>query len=127
TTLLRSQTRASFPNSRLKTPMVPGPHTSWVMRMSAFAQTFSPACTHALPAARARIFSVSVIMARGKLADCRADINCGVFDMMSGILGLHEGALMRISRIQAGANVCFDVGTFKRLIGWRFGFSLVLV
>jgi D-aminoacyl-tRNA deacylase len=24
--------------------MVPGPHTSWVMRTSAFTQTLSPAC-----------------------------------------------------------------------------------
>src|SRR6266404_2605001 len=62
TTLLRSQTLASLPNSRLKTPMVPGPHTSCVMRTSALTQTLSPAWTLALPAARARIFSVNVII-----------------------------------------------------------------
>ncbi len=61
TTLLRSQTLALAPNSRLKTPMVPGPQTSWVMRMSALTQTLSPAATLALPAARAKIFSVKVI------------------------------------------------------------------
>src|SRR6516164_9071022 len=61
TTLLRSQILASFPNSRLKTPMVPGPQTSCVIRISALTQTFSPAWTRGLPAARARIFSVSVI------------------------------------------------------------------
>src|SRR5882724_7325306 len=41
--------------------MVPGPQTSWVISTSALTQTLSPACTRALPAARARIFSVSVI------------------------------------------------------------------
>src|SRR4051794_17695764 len=57
-----SQTLAALPNSRLKTPMVPGPQTSWVIRMSAFTQTLSPACTRVFPEARARIFSVSVIL-----------------------------------------------------------------
>src|SRR5262249_29736911 len=47
--------------SRLKTPMVPGPYTSCVINMSALTQMFSPAWTLDLPAARARIFSVSVI------------------------------------------------------------------
>src|SRR5688572_7461685 len=61
TTLFLSHTFASLPNSRLKTPIVPGPHTSWVMRMSAFTHTFSPADTWAFPAALAKIFSVSVI------------------------------------------------------------------
>ena len=56
-----SQTFASLPNSRLNTPMVPGPQTSWVMSTSAFTQTLSPACTDFLPDARARIFSVNVI------------------------------------------------------------------
>src|SRR5688572_25619732 len=56
-----SQTRAEAPNSLLKTPIVPGPQTSWVIRISAFTQTLSPASTLALPAARAKIFSVKVI------------------------------------------------------------------
>src|SRR5258706_15161726 len=62
TTLLRSHTLASCPNSRLKTPIVPGPHTSCVISTSAFTQTLSPASTRGFPAARASIFSVSVIM-----------------------------------------------------------------
>src|SRR5437868_6418304 len=61
TTRLLSQTLAVWPNSRLNTPMVPGPHTSCVMSTSAFTQMLSPACTEDLPAARARIFSVNVI------------------------------------------------------------------
>src|SRR4051812_5634026 len=61
TNFLRSQTFASLPNLRLNTPMVPRPHTSCVMRTSAFTQILSPACTLGLPAARARIFSVNVI------------------------------------------------------------------
>src|SRR5207249_4285840 len=63
TTLVLSQTLASLPNSRLNTPIVPGPHTSWVMRMSTFTHTLSPAWTCALPLARARTFSVRVIRA----------------------------------------------------------------
>src|SRR5665213_854611 len=59
--LFLSQTFASLPNSRLNTPMVPGPQTSCVMSTSAFTQILSPAWTEALPAARARIFSVNVI------------------------------------------------------------------
>src|SRR2546422_8285047 len=61
TTRWRSHTLADGPNSRLNTPIVPGPQTSWVISTSALIQTLSPACTRALPAARARIFSVSVI------------------------------------------------------------------
>src|SRR5258706_11624041 len=61
TTLSRSQTLAALPNSRLNTPMVPGPQTSWVISKSALTQTLSPACTCPFPAARASIFSVSVI------------------------------------------------------------------
>src|SRR3984957_28386 len=61
TTLLRSQTLASAPNSRLNTPIVPGPHTSCVIRMSALPPTLPPAATLGLPDARARIFSVKVI------------------------------------------------------------------
>src|ERR1700722_12483134 len=57
----RSHTLALAPNSRLNTPMVPGPHTSWVMRTSTFTQTLSPGCTDFLPDARAMIFSVSGI------------------------------------------------------------------
>src|SRR3954462_903943 len=65
TTLERSHTLASLPNSRLKTPMVPGPHTSCVIRISALTQTLSPAWAVGFPAARARIFSVSVIFQIG--------------------------------------------------------------
>ena len=61
TTFSRSQTFASLPKCFLKTPMVPGPHTSWVMSTSTLTQTFSPGSTASRPAARARIFSVSVI------------------------------------------------------------------
>src|SRR3954462_9625568 len=61
TTFLASQTLASLPNSRLKTPMVPGPQTSCVIRTSTFTHTLSPGCTCAFPEARARTFSVKVI------------------------------------------------------------------
>src|SRR5262245_46270665 len=61
TTLSLSHTFASLPNSFLKTPKVPGPHTSCVMSTSTFTQTFSPGVTLFLPLARARIFSVIVI------------------------------------------------------------------
>src|SRR5258708_4717275 len=61
TTLLRSQTFAVAPNSRLNTPMVPGPHTSWVISTSTFTHTLSPGWTDFLPEARAMSFSVSVI------------------------------------------------------------------
>src|SRR3989442_7135106 len=61
TTRLRSQTFALLPNSRLNTPIVPGPQTSWVISTSAFTQTLSPAWTWDLPEARARIFSLKVI------------------------------------------------------------------
>src|ERR1035441_328254 len=74
TTLLGSQTLAVWPNSRLKTPMVPGPQTSCVIRMSAWAQTLSPAWTRALPAARASIFSVKVINL-SKLPDWHSHFN----------------------------------------------------
>src|SRR5580700_7875997 len=62
TILFLSQTFASLPNSRLNTPMVPGPHTSCVISTSAFTQILSPAWTVFLPEARARSFSVNVIM-----------------------------------------------------------------
>src|SRR5687768_4825568 len=61
TTRWRSQTFADLPNSRLNTPIVPGPQTSWVIRISAFTQILSPAWTWDLPEARARIFSLNVI------------------------------------------------------------------
>src|SRR5438093_13560525 len=61
TTLSLSQTLAVAPNSRLKTPIVPGPQTSWVMRTSTLTQTLSPGRTAFLPDARAMIFSVSVM------------------------------------------------------------------
>src|SRR2546425_7117907 len=73
TILLRSQTLASLPNSRLKTPMVPGPQTSWVISTSVWTQTLSPACARDLPAARARIFSVSVILVLQEIPGCRRD------------------------------------------------------
>ncbi len=60
TTPSRSKTLAPSPNSRLKMPIVPGPHTSCVSRTLILAQMFSPGVTVCLPAARARIFSVSV-------------------------------------------------------------------
>src|SRR5713226_2463645 len=82
TTLFRSQTLAFLPNSRLKTPIVPGPHTSCVIRMSAFTQILSPACVRALPAARARIFSVNVIKV-GRLPQPCKVCNSGI----SGIRG----------------------------------------
>src|SRR3954468_23015799 len=66
TTFFWSQTFAFWPNSRLKTPIVPGPQTSCVIKMSAFTQTFSPAETFALPAALAKIFSVKVINTDGQ-------------------------------------------------------------
>src|SRR4029434_4109810 len=61
TTFVGSQILALLPNSRLKAPMVPGPHTSWVMRMSTLTHTLSPGSTCALPPARASSFSVKVI------------------------------------------------------------------
>src|SRR6266481_4542221 len=103
TTLFASHTFASLPNSRLKTPIVPGPHTSCVIRMSVFTHTLSPAATRALPLARARIFSVRVIGAgtiaaatgRGKrnvlqprrrkdLCDAHAEIDLRDFDFLIG-------------------------------------------
>src|SRR6266496_4464519 len=62
TTRSRFHTLAALPNSRLNTPMVPGPQTSWVIRTSACTHRLSPACTRALPAARARIVSVKVMV-----------------------------------------------------------------
>jgi len=41
-------------------PMVPGPHTSWVMRISTSIQIFSSGTTASRPAWRARIFPVRV-------------------------------------------------------------------
>ena len=61
TTFSRSQTLASVPKCFLNTPMVPGPQTSCVMSTSTLTQTLSPGSTGSRPAARARIFSVSVI------------------------------------------------------------------
>src|ERR1700753_3056574 len=64
TTFFLSQTLAAWPNSRLNTPMVPGPQTSCVMSTSTLTQTLSPGATCALPLARASSFSVSVISMR---------------------------------------------------------------
>src|SRR6266568_3842228 len=87
TTLFRSQTLASLPNSRLKTPIVPGPHTSCVIRISAFTQMLSPACARALPDARARIFSVNVIRLR-RLLEANGLCNSGnVLLQVLGSLG----------------------------------------
>src|SRR5687768_13189213 len=61
TTLLASHTFASLPNSRLKTPIVPGPQTSCVIKRSTPTHTLSPGATRALLLARARTFSVRVI------------------------------------------------------------------
>src|SRR5688572_31772704 len=87
TTRLGSQTFAVLPNSRLKTPIVPGPQTSCVMSTSAFTQILSPACTEALPAARARIFSVNVIRA-AKLNDGGREGNRGVAVKLLHAVGL---------------------------------------
>src|SRR5688572_1223485 len=81
TTLFLSHTFASLPNSRLNTPIVPGPHTSCVIRTSACTQTFSPAPTVAFPAARAKIFSVNVIKETGNVspgnAGCKLSSKAG--------------------------------------------------
>src|SRR5437899_2492308 len=60
TTLSRSQTLAFGPKCCLKTPMVPGPHTSWVMSTSVLTQMLSAGATAARPAWRAKTFSVNV-------------------------------------------------------------------
>ena len=65
TTRSRSQTFALRPNFSWKMPIVPGPQTSWVMRMSTFTQTFSPGITWLLPLCLARIFSVMVMPGMG--------------------------------------------------------------
>src|SRR5687768_16306033 len=78
---LRSHTFAVLPNSRLKTPMVPGPHTSWVIRMSALTHTLSPASTRAFPEARARIFSVKVMVGNhyfSQRATATVEIECSL-------------------------------------------------
>src|SRR5438034_10983823 len=61
TTRSRSHTLALRPNFSWKIPIVPGPQTSWVMRMSTFTQTFSPGVTWLLAACLERIFSVMVM------------------------------------------------------------------
>src|SRR5438445_5907771 len=61
TTFCRSHTFAFGPNCLRKMPMVPGPHTSWVIRISTFTQILSPADARGRPAWRARIFSVIVM------------------------------------------------------------------
>jgi len=55
------QTRAWSPNSRRKTPIVPGPQTSCVIRTSTLTQRLSPGLALALPDFRAKIVSVMVI------------------------------------------------------------------
>src|SRR5438093_3791795 len=49
--------------------MVPGPHTSWVMRTSTSTQTFSSGATDARPGGLARIFSV-IVMPAGITNSC---------------------------------------------------------
>src|SRR5712692_7572514 len=79
TTLFLSQTLASLPKCCLKTPMVPGPHTSWVMRISVSTQMLSPGTTLSLPACRARILSVMVIAGITK-ASVRKERGCISFN-----------------------------------------------
>src|SRR3954467_9407158 len=73
TSFSRSHTLASVPKFFLKTPNVPGPQTSWVMRTSTFAHTFSPGATWSFPEARARIFSV-IVMGEGISRNSGCDI-----------------------------------------------------
>src|SRR5689334_14687103 len=89
TTRFRSQTLAFGPNSRLKTPMVPGPQTSCVISTSAFTQMLSPACTRALPAARASIFSVKVMVGYDyRRTDVPATAETGAGSARRGARGL---------------------------------------
>jgi hypothetical protein len=70
----------------LNTPMVPGPHTSWVMSTSAWTHTLSPASTRDLPDARAKIFSVNVIQSEVgtyPMKDRGATTGFGVFDAVT--------------------------------------------
>jgi len=62
TTLEGSQTLACRPKFSWKTPIVPGPHTSWVIKTSTLTQMLSPGEISCFPALRARIFSVIVIV-----------------------------------------------------------------
>src|ERR1041385_993991 len=73
----RSHTFALGPNSRLNTPIGPGPQTSCVIKTSAFTQMLSPASTLALCAARARIFSVNVKNSGPSLTGVQVDCNRG--------------------------------------------------
>src|SRR5215211_5435233 len=68
TTFSLSHTWASWPKCFLNTPIVPGPHTSCVIRTSTFTHTLSFGFTWSRPAARARIFSVRVIAAMWRLS-----------------------------------------------------------
>src|SRR6478735_3948015 len=61
TTRSRSHTFALRPNFSWKMPIVPGPHTSCVMRMSTSTHTLSLGLTWLLPVCLARIFSVMVM------------------------------------------------------------------
>src|SRR5690242_7300762 len=65
TTFSGSQTRAPAPKCCLKMPIVPGPHTSCVIRISTSTQILSPGPTRSRPACRARICSVNVIGVMG--------------------------------------------------------------
>src|SRR5664279_2749125 len=130
TILFLSQTFAVWPNSRLNTPMVPGPQTSCVMSTSAFTQMLSPAWTLALPAARARIFSVNVI--RTKISRCTArhqlnksknavDIRA-VFAMIGGQLmktDLTNWILTVVLSVLAVAGAVLVVRTVMQTHEWR--------
>src|ERR1700733_11636703 len=61
TTRFLSQTFALRPNCSWKIPIVPGPQTSWVIRMSTSTQTFSSGETLLRPLCLAKIFSVIVM------------------------------------------------------------------
>src|ERR1700744_6370483 len=73
TTRFLSHTFALRPNFSWKMPIVPGPHTSWVMRMSTFTQTFSSGETRLRPLCLARIFSVIVMPAMCKTPGAKGE------------------------------------------------------
>ncbi len=62
TTFSGSQTLAFGPNCLRKMPIVPGPHTSWVIRMSTSTQMLSPGATVFRPACCASTCSVIVML-----------------------------------------------------------------
>src|SRR5437867_2572981 len=64
TTFSGSQTLAVGPNCLRKMPIVPGPQTSWVIRMSTSTQILSPGATVLRSACRASTCSVIVMLKR---------------------------------------------------------------